>query len=100
MCLRELAASPEHCLVRTLLESWYADKSCAYCGKAVGKIDWLHHPTLMDPATKTTHEWNEIAPRDLPEVFKTHHPVCWNCHIAETFRREHPDLVTDRNWQH
>ena len=24
-------------------------------------------------------------------------PVCWNCHIAESFRREHPDLVTDRD---
>ena len=26
----------------------------------------------------------------------THLPVCWNCHIAESFRREHPELVVDR----
>ena len=23
-------------------------------------------------------------------------PVCWNCHVAPTFRREHPGLVVDR----
>jgi len=23
---------------------------------------------------------------------------CWNCHIAETFRRRFPDLVVDRPW--
>ena len=32
----------------------------------------------------------------LPEIFATHQPVCWNCHIAESFRRLHPELVTDR----
>jgi hypothetical protein len=24
-------------------------------------------------------------------------PVCWDCHIAGSFRREHADLVTDRD---
>jgi hypothetical protein len=23
-------------------------------------------------------------------------PVCWNCHIAQTFRRVHPELVVVR----
>ena len=24
-------------------------------------------------------------------------PMCWNCHVAESFRRLHPELVTDRD---
>jgi hypothetical protein len=32
----------------------------------------------------------------LQETFATHQPVCWDCHIAQTFRREHAELVTDR----
>ena len=32
----------------------------------------------------------------LQEVLATHWPVCWNCHVAETFRREHPELVAHR----
>jgi hypothetical protein len=32
----------------------------------------------------------------LLDVFSTHRPVCWNCHVTETFRRLHPELVVDR----
>jgi hypothetical protein len=30
------------------------------------------------------------------DVLATHRPVCWNCAVAEGFRRAHPELVTDR----
>ena len=99
-CLRQIEAAPDTCLARNMLHSWYAGKSCEFCRKPFGEINWNdHRPTLMSPAG-VTREWNEISPRDLPEVMKTHVPVCWNCHIAETFRREHPDLVVDRDWKH
>jgi hypothetical protein len=26
-------------------------------------------------------------------------PVCWSCHIAESFRRTHPELIVDRPWE-
>ena len=59
----------------------------------------LHHldhaPALLGPDFRTT-EWKGIRPEQLPEIFSTRQPVCWNCHIAETFRRLHPELVTDR----
>ena len=99
-CLRQIEAAPDGCLVRNVLQSWYTGKSCVYCHKPFEHINWTdHRPTLMSPG-RLTREWREIAPRDLPEVLKTHWPVCWNCHIAETFRREHPELVTDRDWPH
>jgi len=37
-----------------------------------------------------------IPAEKLQEVLRTDWPVCWNCHVAETFRREHPELVVNR----
>jgi hypothetical protein len=69
------------------------------CGKPLEEIDWLEHkPALMSPEQKTV-EWHEVRAEKLPEVLSTHLPVCWNCHIAETFRREFPELVVDRPWK-
>ena len=50
---------------------------------------------LLDPDHRTI-EWRQLRPEQLPDVFSTHRPVCWNCHVAETFRRLHPELVVDR----
>jgi len=36
------------------------------------------------------------APEQLPRLLGTHAPVCWNCTVAETFRRRYPDLVIER----
>jgi hypothetical protein len=95
-CLREIEISPENCLVWNIVAKWYEGKSCVFCHK---KFDPLHHldhaPALLGPGFKTM-EWNQLRPEQLPEVFKTHQPVCWNCHVAETFRRLHPNLVVDR----
>jgi hypothetical protein len=44
----------------------------------------------------TTVEWKQVRPEDVPNVFRTHQPVCWNCHLAGSFRRLHPELVVDR----
>jgi hypothetical protein len=30
-------------------------------------------------------------------LFSTHKPVCWSCHVTQTFRREFPELVVYRN---
>ncbi len=95
-CLREIEAAPEGCLVRTIVADWYEGKKCACCGRMIHEVEWLgHKPALMDPAHKTVH-WDQVPAEKLPEVFLTHQPVCFDCHIAETFRREHPELVTDR----
>ncbi|NIR47741.1 hypothetical protein GWO43_04720 [candidate division KSB1 bacterium] len=95
-CLSQIESSPENCLVRMILTDWYKDKTCVYCRKAFGEIHWHDHkPALLAP-NKITVEWQEIPVEKLPRMLSTHKPVCWNCHIAETFRRAHPDLVIDR----
>jgi hypothetical protein len=98
-CLAQIEAAPENCLVQTMLARWYADKKCVFCGKPLNHQYWLQHrPALMSP-DRVTYEWRDIPPETLPEVLAAYQPVCWDCHVAESFRREFPDLVTDRSPQ-
>ena len=46
-------------------------------------------PTVLLP-DQSSAEW-------LPETLKTALPLCSGCHIANTMRREHPELVIDRS---
>lgn len=95
-CLSEVEADPESCLVWNIVNTWYAGKECAFCHKPFGRINWHdHRPAVIDTAGKTV-QWTDVPPEKLPEVFATHWPVCWDCHITESFRREHPELVTPR----
>jgi hypothetical protein len=97
-CLLQVEAWPEECLVGNMVKEWYRDKKCVFCGTGFEEDYWLEHkPALLGPDGKT-REWAEVRPELLPDVLSTHKPVCWNCHIAETFRREHPELVVDRDY--
>lgn len=95
-CLQQIEIDPENCLVWNIVSKWYEGKSCVLCHKRIGPLHHLDHaPALLGPDHKTV-EWKEFRPEQLPEVFETHRPVCWNCHVAENFRRTHPELVVDR----
>ena len=94
-CLAQIEAQPFDCLVRTQVERWYADKTCAICGKAVGDLDWTRHKPAVRSPEGVTMEWGEIPAESLWNVMASHSPVCWDCHVAETFRRRRPDLVID-----
>jgi len=94
-CLRQIEAQPTDCLVRTQVGRWYADKSCAICGKALGQVEWAAHaPALRAPDGRTL-EWRDVKPETMFQVMASHAAVCWDCHVAETFRRQRPDLVLD-----
>jgi len=99
-CLRQIELAPQDCLVKNIVGKWYAEKKCAYCGKPFENVDDIFHhkPALMD-AQRKSFEWDDIRPETLPQVFSTCLPVCWSCHMIETFRREHPDMVVDNRWQ-
>jgi hypothetical protein len=99
-CLHQIELGPENCQVRTIVAEWYRDKTCIICHREFGEIHWHDHkPALMRMSDLRTFEWPEVAVESLPTVFNSHKPVCWNCHVAETFRREHPDLVVERPWR-
>jgi hypothetical protein len=95
-CLKQVEADPENCLVWNIVAKWYEGKKCVFCQKPIAPLGHIDHaPALLGPDFRTT-EWNQISPEKLPHIFSTYQPVCWNCHVAETFRRLHPELVTDR----
>ena len=95
-CLAQIEEAPKACLVWTIINRWYQGQECVYCHKPFGEIHWHDHaPALLNRERKTI-EWNQISPEKLQEALGTHRPVCWNCHIAETFRREYPERFVDR----
>ncbi len=96
VCLTQVEESPESCLVRQMLERWYADRACAYCRKPFGLIHWHDHKPGLRGPDGGLREWREVLPETLPDVLRTHAPVCWNCLIAERFRLRFPDLVVER----
>jgi hypothetical protein len=96
-CLAQIKDAPEACLVSTIVNHWYVGKSCVYCQKPFGEIHWHDHPPALLDEQRNTIQWNEVPIENLQQTLATHLPVCWSCHIAETFRRQHPELVTNRH---
>jgi len=97
-CVYQIANAPEDCAVRALLADFYEGRSCVFCRKPFGELRWgAHKPALLSPYDRRTFVCRDLPAEALPFALDTYLPVCWDCHIAETFRREHPDLVTDRD---
>jgi hypothetical protein len=95
-CLSQIENDPEGCHVWNIAQQWFRGRSCAYCHKPIEQIHWHdHRPALLGPDKKTV-QWTDVPPEKLPELFETQLPVCWSCHIAETFRRQRPDRFVDR----
>lgn len=99
-CVEQIELAPEDCLVRNIFTDWYRGKACAFCHMRFGEIHLTDHKPALLNAEHRIIEWQEIPPEKIPETLATHLPVCWNCGVAESFRMEHPELVTDRPWRH
>jgi hypothetical protein len=98
-CLVQLDVAPPECLVRGVLMRWYEFKACLYCSKPFPQIQLLDHkPALQSPEGKLL-EWGEVPINDLQNVLDRCHPVCWDCYIAQSFVRDHPEAVVYRPWQ-
>jgi hypothetical protein len=95
-CLSQIEEAPKACLVSNIINRWYEGMTCVYCHKPFSKIHWHDHPPALVSKKGKTMQWNELPLDKLQQTLSSHWPVCWNCHIAETFRHEHPELVTDR----
>jgi hypothetical protein len=98
-CMVQLDIAPEECLVQGVMMRWYKSKSCVYCGKAFEQIQLLDHkPALKSPEGKLV-TWRELVGKDLLNLLPNHSPVCWDCYIAQSFVRDHPDMVVYRPWR-
>lgn len=96
-CLLQLDVAPAECLVRGVLMRWYEFKSCIYCGKIFEQIHLLDHKPALQSEDGKLLEWSEV--KDFQIELNNYQPVCWDCYIAESFRRDHPELVVYRPWR-
>ncbi len=95
-CLSEVERDMRGCLVRTIVAGWYHGQSCVFCGKPIPEVTWTEHrPALLAPEGVTI-SWTDVKPEALPDLFSTHKPVCWDCHVVQSLIRERPDAVTVR----
>ncbi len=95
-CLGEIERDAEACLVRNIVAGWYRGQACVFCAKPLPEVTWSEHrPALLSPDGMTV-SWKDVKPENLPDVFSTHKPVCWDCHVVQSVVRERPDVVTVR----
>lgn len=95
-CLRQIEADPQETLVRKIVERWYEGQVCALCRQPIRDLDWSFHTAALAKPGFATIAWTDIKPENLPTVLDSALPVCWSCHLVESFRREHPELIIDR----
>ena len=99
--LPDLSAVLDHVTVpesatAALVLAWADGRQCVSCGGPVRESHFTgHHVSLLDPSG-LTREWVDIGADRLTLALATSLPVCWSCHVSATFRRQHPELVTDR----
>ncbi len=95
-CVQQVQAAPDDCLLRTILVRWYSDQACALCGKGFGPVSWRDHLPALVTAEGQILIWSEIEPETVFQALGAHRPVCWDCQVAETFRKQYLDRVNDR----
>lgn len=98
-CLTQLEGLPPDCLVRGVLSKWYNSKFCVYCGVQFSEIHWADHKPALETSEGPLLTWDQLPIKNFDKALSTYLPVCWDCYIAESFRREHPELVVYRPWQ-
>ncbi len=98
-CICQITADPEGHRVWSIASRWYEGKKCVYCQKPIEKVSHFdRRPALLNAESKT-FEWDRIPTEKLPDALAGCLPVCWSCHMTETFLREHADLVVWRPWK-
>lgn len=80
-----------------VVHAWARGRSCATCGRTLDAAGRGGRQTALLAPDGATRDWRDVPVAQLPLALATSLPVCANCHVAETFRRQHPELVTDRD---
>jgi hypothetical protein len=95
-CVHDVDAAGDAGKVAEIVRRWYQSRTCGYCGRKIADAGLgTHAPALVGPDGITV-AWCDVPPERLPDLFRSSTAVCCNCHLVETFRREHADLVFER----
>jgi hypothetical protein len=93
-CLSQIEASPEGCLVRNILSTWYAGKDCHSCGMSIDGISLASAKPAVLRADGVSLDWSEIPAEKLQETLAAANPICFACHTARKMLREHRGLIS------
>jgi hypothetical protein len=99
-CVREIEKVPEDHRVWKIASEWFAGKQCVYCRKSIEPVSHLDRAPALLRRDRKTVEWRDLPAEDLPEAFSECAPVCWSCHMTETFLRKFPGRAVVRPWPH
>ena len=95
-CLVQVEENADACRVWTILSNFYVGKACTVCARPFDRVAWHDHRPAIQRPDGLTVEWVAVPAEELFDVLAKGKPVCWSCHMALRFRREHPDLVIER----
>jgi hypothetical protein len=80
------------------LRRFFEGKTCAACGRPIPPVHAFElRPGLRNSETCQAMAWEDIPSANLSATLQSHEPICPHCVIAESFRRDHPELVVDRH---
>jgi hypothetical protein len=90
---------PRHDAATTAqLKHFFEGKQCAACSRPIPPVHAGEmRPGLLNANPHEAIAWDDILAANLSTTLASHVPICSNCLISETFRRQHPELVVDRH---
>ena len=96
-CTAQIAIAPHDTKATALLASFFRDRQCLVCKRQIPPVGVAEpRPGLYNVETGAILTWEAIPPETIPDVLATHTALCASCTLAERFRRQFPELVTDR----
>jgi hypothetical protein len=95
---RHAKSNPHDAATTAQLKQFLEGKPCVACGRPIAVMHAGDiRPGLLNPKTHEATGWADIPAANLSATLESHVPICANCLVSETFRREYPDLVVDRH---
>lgn len=91
-------SNPHDAATTAQLKHFFEGKECAACSQPIAPVHTFElRPGLLHAKTHDAIGWDDIPAANLSTTLESHLPICANCIITETFRRQHPELVVDRH---
>jgi hypothetical protein len=95
-CVAQISSGPDVTLLRNIVAGWYRTRRCVFCMNPIGEVKWHDAMPGLRAFDGTLRQWSSITAEDVLNALANHAAVCFNCFNGESFRKEHPELVTDR----
>src|SRR4051812_37826023 len=95
-CVRQIEKAPSATNPKTIAAHFFSRRRCAICSERIEPPSGITlQPGFMDPVTRKVDTWDDVPAQDLPRAIATWRPLCSNCTLAESFRRNVPDRRPD-----